>query len=269
MCVCVCYAFIFHTVSIWLLFLNTHIWYARLGRDFVGGIDNEALDFGQLESFVHMPAINTSTNNGNTSAITLAITAVSTTPAHTITTATASAAATNPPTHGTFRFHCDAMTTKIMHIAHWTHFHTRILVMWSCPTIKIMLTVFLLPFIGTLPESPPDSGSEPPYSPVTDLHAISTLNQIAYHPHNYPTNSQPANPHQLDQVMHVNETSGVDCHTANLVNGNNNPSSSIHKTEDILLSSTAMPLPNSVSSLMLPDNDMMMHQNVSKKNCSD
>lgn len=111
--------------------------------------------------------------------------------------------------------------------------------------------------LGTLPESPPDSGSEPPYSP-TDLHAISNLNQMQYQQHNYPTNSQPANPHQLDQAMHVNETSGVDCHTANLVNGNNNNSSSIHKTEDIMLSSAAaMPL-----SSMMPGNDMMMHQNV-------
>lgn len=125
---------------------------------------------------------------------------------------------------------------------------------------------FFIGYSGTLPESPPDSGSEPPYSP-TDLHVISNLNQITYQQHNYPTNSQPANPHQLDQAMHVNETSGVDCHTANLVNGNgNNPSSSIHKTEDILLSSTAMPLPNSVSNMMLPGNEMMMHQNVSKKN---
>lgn len=73
-----------------------------LGRtDFVGGIDNEALDFGQLESFVHLPAINTSNNNANQSAITLAITAVSTAPAHTTTTtASVSAAQTNPPTHG-------------------------------------------------------------------------------------------------------------------------------------------------------------------------
>lgn len=74
-----------------------------LGRtDFVGGIDNEALDFGQLESFVHLPAINTSNNNGNASAITLAITAVTTAPAHTITTASASVAPTNAPTHGKF-----------------------------------------------------------------------------------------------------------------------------------------------------------------------
>lgn len=114
---------------------------------------------------------------------------------------------------------------------------------------------------GTLPESPPDSGSEPPYSP-TDLHAINNLNQIAYHPHHYPTNSQPANSHQLDQAMHVNETTNVECHAGNIVNGNNNTTSSIHKTEDILLSSAAMPLSNSVTNMMLPGNDMMMHQNV-------
>lgn len=81
-------------------------WYARLGRtDFVGGIDNEALDFGQLESFVHLPTVNTSNNNANQSAITLAITTVSTAPAHTITTtASASVAPSNAPTHGQYSF---------------------------------------------------------------------------------------------------------------------------------------------------------------------
>lgn len=115
-------------------------------------------------------------------------------------------------------------------------------------------------FAGTLPESPPDSGSEPPYSP-TDLHAISNLNQIAYHQHHYTNNSQPANPHQLDPTMHVNDQNNVDCHNGSIVNGN--ATSSIHKTEDILLSSTAMTLPNSVTNhMMLPNNDMMIHQNV-------
>lgn len=46
--------------------------------------------------------------------------------------------------------------------------------------------------VGTLPESPPDSGSEPPYSP--DLHG---LNQIQYHQQHYP--------HQLDAALHLNE----------------------------------------------------------------
>ncbi|XP_055316993.1 uncharacterized protein LOC129576268 isoform X2 [Sitodiplosis mosellana] len=194
-------------------FLNDSV-LALFGRaDFVGGIDNEALDFGQLESFVHLPAINTSSNNGNTSAITLSLTTVTTAPAHTISTSSASVAPTNAPTH------------------------------------------------GTLPDSPPDSGSEPPYSP-TDLHAINNLNQITYHQHHYPNNSHPANPHQLDQTMHVNDPNNVDCHNGS-INGNaNNPTSSIHKTEDILLSSTAMTLPNSVTNhMMLQNNDMMMQQN--------
>lgn len=119
--------------------------------------------------------------------------------------------------------------------------------------------------LGTLPESPPDSGSEPPYSP-TDLHAINNLNQIAYHPNHYPNNSQPTNSHQLDQSMHTNEGPDVGYHAASIVNGANNinTSSSIHKTEDILLSSSAMPLPNSVTNMMLPGNDMIMHQNVSQ-----
>lgn len=38
-----------------------------------------------------------------------------------------------------------------------------------------MIILKIISFIGTLPESPPDSGSEMPYSP-TDLHAISNLN---------------------------------------------------------------------------------------------
>lgn len=72
--------------------------------DFVGGIDNETIDFSQLESFVHLPSINTSNNNGNTSAITLAVTAiasVSTTSALITTTASQSvASSTVQPTHG-------------------------------------------------------------------------------------------------------------------------------------------------------------------------
>lgn len=67
-----------------------------LGRtDFVGGIDNEALDFGQLEPFVHLPTINTSNNNGNTSAITLAVTTITA-----VTTTTASVASSTATTHG-------------------------------------------------------------------------------------------------------------------------------------------------------------------------
>lgn len=117
---------------------------------------------------------------------------------------------------------------------------------------------------GTLPESPPDSGSEPPYSP-TDLHAMNNLNQIAYHPHHYPNNTQSTNSHQIDQQsMHTNEGSEINCHATNMVNGTNNTAtSSIHKTEDILLSSSAMQLPNSVTNMMLPGTDMIMHQNVS------
>lgn len=79
------------------------------------------------------------------------------------------------------------------------------------------------------------------------------------------TNSHSVNPHHLEQAMHVNETSNVDCHTAGMINGNgNNPSSMIHKTEDILLSSTAMLLPNSITNMMPPGNDVMMQQNVSQ-----
>lgn len=67
-----------------------------LGRtDFVGGIDNEALDFGQLEPFVHLPALNAQNNNGNTSAITLAVTTITA-----VTTTTASVASSTATTHG-------------------------------------------------------------------------------------------------------------------------------------------------------------------------
>lgn len=126
---------------------------------------------------------------------------------------------------------------------------------------------------GTLPESPPDSGSEPPYSPA-DLHVINNLNQIVYHQqHPYLTQQQQqhttANQHHLDQAMHTNDTSNVNCHVIGTSNGTNHSTpSSIHKTEDILLSSTAaMHLPNSVSNMMLSGgagaSDIMMHQNVS------
>lgn len=64
--------------------------------DFIGCIDNEALDFGQLESFIHVTSNASTSVNGSVS--------VNSTPSH-------------------------------------------------------------------LPESPPDSGSEPPYSPI-DLHGL-------------------------------------------------------------------------------------------------
>lgn len=74
--------------------------------DFIGCIDNEALDFGQLESFIHVTSNATTSVNGSVS--------VNSTPSH-------------------------------------------------------------------LPESPPDSGSEPPYSPI-DLHGLnlapSNVNQL-------------------------------------------------------------------------------------------
>lgn len=66
--------------------------------------------------------------------------------------------------------------------------------------------------------------------------------------------------------MHTNDGTDVGYHAISIVNGANNinTSSSTHKTEDILLSSSAMPLPNSVTNMMLPGNDMIMHQNVSQ-----
>lgn len=75
-------------------------------QDFIGCIDNEALDFGQLESFIHVASNPSASVNGSVS--------VNSTPSH-------------------------------------------------------------------LPESPPDSGSEPPYSPI-DLHglnlATTNVNQL-------------------------------------------------------------------------------------------
>lgn len=114
-----------------------------IGRaDYIGGIDNEALDFGPLEPFVHVSSSNGINNapNNCTAAITLSVTAITTATTPTqipLVTASVSPSAMNmhtangePPSH--------------------------------------------------LPESPPDSGSEPPYSPA-DLHAINTLNQVWIH----------------------------------------------------------------------------------------
>lgn len=116
-----------------LLFLDS-------GRaDFIGGIDNEALDFGPLEPFVHVSAnngINNVTNNC-TAAITLSVTAITT--------------ATTPT-------QLPLVTASV-----------------SPSTMNMHATNGDPP--SHLPESPPDSGSEPPYSPA-DLHAINTLNQV-------------------------------------------------------------------------------------------
>lgn len=95
------------------------------------------------------------------------------------------------------------------------------------------------------------------------------LNQMNYHHYQqHPAHTvQTQNSHQIDQTMHLNDTANVDCHTVNVINGtSNNGASTVHKTEDILLSSTiaaSMPLSNSVSGMMLPSNDMIIHQNVS------
>lgn len=90
------------------LFLsNTFTFFAcsRTGRnDFVNGIDNETIDFSQLESFVHLPLINTSNNNGSTSSITLAVTAIAsvttTSPLITTTASQSTASSTAQTTHG-------------------------------------------------------------------------------------------------------------------------------------------------------------------------
>lgn len=131
-------------IVLFLFFLDS-------GRaDFIGGIDNEALDFGPLEPFVHVSSNNGISNatNNCTAAITLSVTAITTATTPTqlpLVTASMSPSAMNmhatngdPPSH--------------------------------------------------LPESPPDSGSEPPYSPA-DLHAINSLNQ-PYHNHPHQSTSQ-------------------------------------------------------------------------------
>lgn len=115
-------------------------------------------------------------------------------------------------------------------------------------------------FVGTLPDSPPDSGSEPPYSP-TDLHPITGLQQMGYHQYHqqHTTGIQPQNTHQMDTTMHMADTSNLDCHTANVMNGN------AHKNADILLTSTmsgTMPMSSAISGMMLPNNDVLIHQNV-------
>lgn len=81
--------------------LYIYIHTRRLGRaDFVGGIDNEALDFGQLESFVHLPSSNATNSNGN-AAVTIAVTAITAvTTAQPLITTSTSATVSTATTHG-------------------------------------------------------------------------------------------------------------------------------------------------------------------------
>lgn len=153
--------------------------------DFIGGIDNEALDFGQLDSFIqvttngngNLPSLNCAPAT-NLNALAIAVTA----------TTTASTTIAGP-----------LLTTSVS---------------------QLSASHALAGTPSHLPESPPDSGSEPPYSPA-DLHTINNLSTLPYH--------------------HV-----------------------IHKTEDILLSSTmatSIPAPN--ATVTLPNTEVIFHQNVS------
>lgn len=115
-------------------------------NDFVNGIDNETIDFSQLESFVHMPLINTSNNNGSTSSITLAVTAiasVTTTSALITTTASQGAASsTAQASHGERLGFCRCGTVpKLQIVLHWCvhpHRHTARLAarFWQWATIQ-------------------------------------------------------------------------------------------------------------------------------------
>lgn len=203
-----------------------------IGRaDFIGGIDNEALDFGPLEPFVHVSSNNGISNatNNCTAAITLSVTAITT--ATTPTQIPLVTASVSPST---------------MHM-HSTNGETP----------------------SHLPESPPDSGSEPPYSPA-DLHAINTLNQMPYHNHTHQSTSQ----QHIAQQHNHGMTIGSHCvpqqmrhphqmGDMNLISGNS--SNAIHKTEDILLSSTIAAAVPVTSSMNMPPSDLILQPPVSMR----
>lgn len=211
-------------------------WVGR--NDFVGGIDNEALHFHQLDS-VLVAGGNGAAASGNlsTAAITLSVTAITTatTPVHVVTSVSSSATSLHASNGGTS---------------------------------------------SHLPESPPDSGSEPPYSPA-DLHAIHHLSQLGYpNQANAPPSSQqhqsPSSSANLLATHHNHGIAGVaiaNCAPSqaiqmrhqhilrdiNLPGGNINH---VHKTEDIMLSSTiaAVPVPGSIN---LANVDLIMQPSVS------
>lgn len=209
--------------------------------DFIGGIDNEALEFDQLESFVSSNessnSLNQNLNPIRTTSITLSVTSIST---------STTAPQIVPVTTALGRSHTSTSATSQSH----------------------------------LPESPPDSGSEPPYSP-TDMHAINNLNQLTYPNQsenyligshqsqnaigNYPTNDQ-----QLQTLQSQHHQSSLPPHqnqiqmryAINLSDGSHR-NNAIHKTEDIMLSSALAPIPVTNSSMSLLNVELIMQQNVS------
>lgn len=209
--------------------------------DFIGGIDNEALDFGQLESFMQVTANNNAntlgTTNCSTAAITIAVTALTT--ASTISNApiltTASTSVTSVAINGTSSSH--------------------------------------------LPESPPDSGSEPPYSP-DDLNNISKLNNsITHQQYQHQQLLQTPNrthdqmqPHLQqhsdidipDNTSSVYLTSNLNCNMCSNTGSNHSAINIINKTKDFsILSTAAAAVIDMESNMVMHHPDVILQQSVS------
>lgn len=124
-----------------------------------------------------------------------------------------------------------------------------------------------------LPESPPDSGSEPPYSP-DDLNNISKLNnitnqqqqqqQLLQSTHRTHVQMQP-HLHQHTDIEIPENTSNVFLASnlnCNICTSNHSAPNIINKSEDILLSSTAAVI-DMDSNMGIHHSDVILQQSVS------
>ncbi|XP_075219358.1 myelin regulatory factor isoform X2 [Lycorma delicatula] len=123
--------------------------------DFVGGIDNEALDFSQLEHFINDDTDDNHTYFGDTLSNNESVSPTRHLPSVVVSvegTTTASSTGTTSP-------HPNQLVAKPSATSAVANFSQQ-----NTATVVVDGTVYSHPS-HNLPESPPDSGSEPPYSP--------------------------------------------------------------------------------------------------------
>ncbi|XP_037941211.1 myelin regulatory factor-like [Teleopsis dalmanni] len=134
--------------------------------DFIGGIDNEALDFGNIDQYIQVSAAvghlgdstdsnnilnNCNTNNNNNENIIVCDPKPET-------------PTTPPSTLNDTNLPISTLSARV-----------------SLSSTPITLTNALVNHnISHLPESPPDSGSEPPYSPLQDVHGLTLTSRELY-----------------------------------------------------------------------------------------
>lgn len=143
---------------------------AVLGRsDFVGGIDNEALDFSQLEHFINDDTDDNHTYFGDTLSNNESISPTRHLPSVVVglegaTTNTGASNGTGTMTTAASHCHSSQLISKAAVAATAAATASTTTPQNASTTVVVDGTVYSHPS-HNLPESPPDSGSEPPYSP--------------------------------------------------------------------------------------------------------